>query len=246
LRESLLHFIREFVVGRVDCRHRHVQRTIPDEDQASASTSPTINHPSPQDRSQPRSLATPAFKILPALPRTAQCLLHDILRIVTIAYQPVRDPIQSRSMFVDQDDKVCPRKRHPLPLSVSLFRKRWPVALAVTHCITSRAISDRFAWQRMAYSRLVKNFFREPAVGIGFWLLISSRCRKIKREIELECVVALEIAFIPSRRLVVDRPTAKPSAWSLSPNLKWFVSTVPTAAAPATTSRVASSGGFCS
>jgi hypothetical protein len=71
-------------------------------------------------------------------------------------------------MFVDQDDKVCPRKRHPLPLSVSLFRKRWPVALAVTHCITSRAIIDQFAGQLTAYSRLAENFSGEAAVGVGF------------------------------------------------------------------------------
>jgi hypothetical protein len=39
-----------------------------------------------------------------------------------ITYQPISDPIQRRSMIVDQNTEVCPRKCHPLPLSVSLFR----------------------------------------------------------------------------------------------------------------------------
>jgi len=99
-------------------------------------STPTINDSPPQDRNQPRSLATPTFKILAAPPRTAQCLLHDILGIVTIAHQPISDTIQCRGVFVDQDDKVCPRKRHPCLSPLAVPRdNRWQCrdALYVSH-----------------------------------------------------------------------------------------------------------------
>ena len=106
LRERVLHFICEIVRGWIRRLHRHFQRTFPDEHQPPASTSPTIDHPSPQDRCQPRPLTAPACKTFSAFPRTAQSLLYDILGIVRIAHQSVSDSIQCRGVFVNQDDKV--------------------------------------------------------------------------------------------------------------------------------------------
>jgi hypothetical protein len=71
-------------------------------------TTPPVNHSPPQDRSQPSPLAAPAFKICPTLPRTAQCLLDNVLGIMAVAYQPISDAIQCRGVLVDQDDKVVP------------------------------------------------------------------------------------------------------------------------------------------
>ena len=123
LREGLLHFVCELVVGWVRCRDWHFQRSVSNEHHSSACTPPTIYNSSTQDRSQPRPLAATRCKVGPTPPRTAQCLLHDILRIMRVADQPIGDSIQCRSMIVDQNNKVCPRKCHPLPLSVSLFRR---------------------------------------------------------------------------------------------------------------------------
>ena len=44
LREGLLHFVCELVVGWVRCRDWHFQRSVSNEHHSSASTTPTINH----------------------------------------------------------------------------------------------------------------------------------------------------------------------------------------------------------
>src|SRR4051812_3865918 len=165
----MLHFVREVIHHRVVAANRHVNRAIPDEHHPPTSTSPAVDHSPSQDRRQPCSLTAPARKTLPALPRTAQCLLHDILGIVRIAYQTVGDPIQCRGVFVDQDTKVRPRKRHPclsllaaplpqviricsFPITCGPITGGWQpgsrpmAARPVTHSITSRqsSIDSRF------------------------------------------------------------------------------------------------------
>ncbi len=122
-RERRLHFVREFVRGRVHCSNRYFQRTIANEYQSPASTPPTINHSPPQDRNQPCSLAAPTCKTLAALPRAAQSFLHDILGIVRITYQSVSNAVQRRGMIAYQDHKVRPGKRHQcLSLLAAPFR----------------------------------------------------------------------------------------------------------------------------
>src|SRR4051812_28650005 len=161
----MLHFVREVIHHRVVAANRHVNRAIPDEPHPPTSTSPAVDHSPSQDRRQPCSLTAPARKTLPALPRTAQCLLHDILGIVRIAYQTVCDSIQCRGVIVDQDTKVRPRKRHPcLSLLAAPLDRRWlQPGLAthgccpVTHSITSRqsSIDSRSGGQLFPTSRKV-------------------------------------------------------------------------------------------
>jgi hypothetical protein len=166
----VLHFVREIVCGWVHSSNRHIQRTIPNEHQSPASTSPAIDHSSTQDRCQPCSLAAPTRKAFAALPRTAQSFLHDILGIMRITHQPVCNAVQCRGVFVDQDDKVCPRKRHPLPLSLPVpLRKEF------------RALFGRLAGafqQPLAAAFSRDAFYHIPAIAIRFALEIAVYSRE--------------------------------------------------------------------
>jgi len=160
-------------------RYRHLQRTISHEHHAPADTSPTIYHSPPQDRRQPSSLSAPAFEVCPTLPRTAQRVLHDILRIMRVAHQAVSDTIQRRSMIVDQNTEVCPRKRHPC-LSVSPVPRDNRLAVAVIQCITCRlSIYISPAFPGLIPARRKK------------YEISGRRCRNPKRQIELGQVPGL-------------------------------------------------------
>ena len=90
----------------------------------------TIRRPARRQRSITRLRRIAASHARWPRPHSKFARLFHALRSVScttssascaVAHQAVSDAIQCRSMVVDQDNKVCPRKRHPC-LSVSLFR----------------------------------------------------------------------------------------------------------------------------
>jgi hypothetical protein len=180
LRECPLHLVGELILDRIDCRNWNFEWSMSDIRPAPASSPPTVDDSPPQDGSQPGPLSAAALKAFPVRPGTAQSFLHNVLGIVTIAHHAKGDTIQCRGVLVDQDDKVAPRKRHPLPLSF-LFRSS-PVAKAVTHFSTWPASQAKFVGRCAGYSRPLKKFpnskqraARQAAGIIGCVVANSSR-----------------------------------------------------------------------
>ena len=152
LGESLLHFVCIAICVGIDSARSAHPGPIAKQCQPLANAPPAINHAAAKDCRQPGPFAPATFEMLAALPRTAQCLLHDVLGIMAIAHQAVSNAIQRRGVIVDQDDKISPRKRHPSPLPFACS-VRSPVATVQPHCSTSPIAVDQFVWESTRYSR---------------------------------------------------------------------------------------------
>ena len=114
----MLHFVGELVVDQIVWFDGDFQKKISGQDWSFSDTTPAVDYTTSQNSDQPGTLATSLPEVQATLPGTAQSFLDDILGIVRIAYQSVCQAVECRGMFVDQADKISPRKRHPLPLPV--------------------------------------------------------------------------------------------------------------------------------